>query len=67
MDNDTKAEEPQATPASKKEESKTIHPADESHLISIEVFAPIDAAQELFDEVDDRYSNREIVGEIKLS
>jgi len=46
---------------------ETIHPADESHVISIEVFAQIDAAQELYDEIDDRYSNREIIGEIKLS
>ena len=44
-----------------------IHPSDESHVISIEVFAQVDAAQEFFDEIDDRYSNREIVGEIRLS
>lgn len=49
------------------EEDEPIHPADESHVISIEVFAQIDAAQDLFDEIDDRFSNREIVGEIKLS
>jgi len=49
------------------ETPETIHPADESHVISIEVFAQIDAAQELFDEIDDRYSNREIIGEIRLS
>lgn len=47
--------------------TETIHPADESHVISIEVFSPIDSAQELYDEIDNRYSNREIVGEIKLS
>lgn len=47
-------------------EEQAIHPADQSHIISIEVFAEIDAAQELFDEIDDRYSNREIIGEIKL-
>lgn len=45
----------------------TIHPADQSHIISIEVFADVDAAQELFDEIDDKYSSRNIVGEIKLS
>ena len=44
-----------------------IHPSDESHVISIEVFVQVDAAQEFFDEIDDRYSNREIVGEIRLS
>jgi len=44
-----------------------IHLSDESHVISIEVFAQVDAAQEFFDEIDDRYSNREIVGEIRLS
>ena len=44
-----------------------IHPSDESHVILIEVFAQVDAAQEFFDEIDDRYSNREIVGEIRLS
>ncbi len=49
------------------EEAEDIHPADESHVISIEIFSQVDAAQELFDEIDDRYSNREIVGEIKLS
>jgi len=54
-------ETPEAT------EPQPIHPADESHVIAIEVFAQIDAAQELFDEIDDRYSNREIVGEIRLS
>ncbi len=56
-------EEPEAN----EEDDSAIHPADESHVISIEVFAQVDAAQELFDEIDDRYSNREIVGEIKLS
>jgi len=58
-----KDEEIEAEP----EASETIHPSDESHVISIEVFSPIDAAQELYDEIDNRFSNREIVGEIKLS
>lgn len=56
-----------ATEQPQSEEDAPVHPADESHVISIEVFAQIDAAQELFDEIDDRYSNREIIGEIKLS
>jgi len=64
-------EEPPAQTKTEEEsettENQPIHPADESHVISIEVFAQIDAAQELFDEIDDRYSNREIIGEIKLS
>lgn len=59
-DEEVEEQAPQAAEAS-------IHPADESHVISIEVFAQIDAAQEFFDEIDDRYSNREIVGEIRLS
>lgn len=49
------------------DENVTVHPADESHVVSIEIFAQIDAAQELFDEIDDRYSSRDIVGEIRLS
>ena len=49
------------------DEEVTVHPADESHVVSIEIFAQIDAAQELFDEIDDRYSSRDIVGEIRLS
>lgn len=59
-------EEEQSTESDAEEEA-SIHPADQSHVISIEVFAEVDAAQELFDEIDDRYSNREIIGEIKLS
>ena len=62
----TIVEEPE-TEQPQSEEDAPVHPADESHVISIEVFAQIDAAQELFDEIDDRYSNREIIGEIKLS
>ncbi len=61
-----KEEEPEPEPE-ESEDSDDIHPADESHVISIEIFAQVDAAQELFDEIDDRYSNREIVGEIRLS
>lgn len=60
-------EKEEATEKESVEEEEQVHPADESHVISIEIFAQIDAAQELFDEIDDRYSNREIVGEIKLS
>ncbi len=60
-------EEAEEQASEAEEEDTPIHPADQSHVISIEVFAEVDAAQELFDEIDDRYSNREIVGEIKLS
>ncbi len=70
------ASEPKAEPIMAEEEDseeqqsepdEPIHPADESHVISIEVFAQLDVAQELFDEIDDRFSSREIIGEIKLS
>ena len=63
-----KETEEKSTDTAEKAEAETpVHPTDESHVISIEVFARIDAAQELFDEIDDRYSNREIIGEIRLS
>lgn len=62
--NEGNAAEPEETES---EEEAHIHPADQSHVISIEVFAEIDDAQTLFDEIDDQYSSREIVGEIKLS
>ena len=70
------ASEPKAEPIMAEEEDseeqqsepdEPIHPADESHVISIEVFAQLDIAQALFDEIDDRFSSREIIGEIKLS
>ncbi len=67
--NEENATEPEDTEPedTKSEEEAYIHPADQSHVISIEVFAEIDDAQTLFDEIDDQYSSREIVGEIKLS
>ena len=58
--NDVKEEEPET-------EDTPVYPTDELHVISIEMFAEVDAAQQLFDEIDDLYSNREIVSEIKLS
>ena len=58
--NDVKEEEPET-------EDTPVYPTDELHVISIEIFAEVDAAQQLFDEIDDLYSNREIVSEIKLS
>jgi len=66
-DEPQETEEKSTGTAEKPEAETPVHPTDESHVISIEVFARIDAAQELFDEIDDRYSNREIIGEIRLS
>jgi len=41
-------------------------PFEEAFVVSIEVFASADDAQEFADEIESRYSNREYIGEVRI-